>query len=124
MPVIQGRSRDDYERCVDALWSAMAPGAIIGVGSMCRRAITGPEGLVAIFEHLDRILPQEVRLHGFGVKGTALPYLTPLAHRIASIDSQAYGIAARREALRRGIAKSDALVADHLERWLCVLSGA
>jgi len=120
MPVIQGRSRDDYERCVDALWSAMAPGAIIGVGSMCRRAITGPEGLVATFEHLDRILPQEVRLHGFGVKGTALPYLKPLGHRIASIDSQAYGVAARREALRRGVAKSDALVADHLERWLCV----
>ena len=120
MPVIQGRRREDYERCVDALWPVMVPGAVIGVGSMCRREIAGPEGVVAIFEHLDRILPSTVRLHGFGVKGSALPYLTPLAPRIASIDSQAFGGSARREALRRGISKTDALVADHLERWLCV----
>jgi hypothetical protein len=118
MPVIQGRRREDYERCVEALWSMLVPGAVIGVGSMCRREIAGPEGVVAIFEHLVRVLPQEVRLHGFGIKGTALAHLTPLGHRIASIDSQAYGVAARREALRRGIAKTDGLVADHLERWL------
>lgn len=120
MPVIQGRSPSDYERCIDSLWQAMTPGTVLGVGSMCRREIAGPEGLVAVFEHLDRVLPPGVRLHGFGIKGSALPYLTPLAHRIASIDSQAYGIAARRDALRRGVAKTDSLVADHLERWLAV----
>lgn len=120
MPVLQGRSPSDYERCGEALWQSMTPGTVVGIGSMCRREIAGPEGLIAVFEHLDRVLPAGVRLHGFGVKGSALPYLTPLSHRIASIDSQAYGISARREALRHGIAKTDALVADHLERWLCV----
>ncbi|RSU72115.1 hypothetical protein BRX37_20110 [Sphingomonas sp. S-NIH.Pt3_0716] len=118
MPVIQGRRPTDYERCVDALWRSIKPGALIGIGSMCRRDIHGPEGLAAVVDHLDQILPAGVRLHAFGVKGTALPYLLPFAHRIASIDSQAYGVGARRAAHCGGISKSDAFVADHLERWV------
>lgn len=118
MPVIQGRSPTDYERCVDALGGLLRPTGILGVGSMCRRDIHGPEGLIAVIDHLDRILPAGIRLHAFGVKGTALPFLLPYSHRIASIDSQAYGIGARRAALRRGIAKTDALVADHLQQWV------
>ncbi len=118
MPVIQGRRPSDYERCVDALWGSLNPGALIGVGSMCRRDIHGPEGLIAVIDHLDQILPPGVRLHAFGVKGTALPYLLPFAHRIASIDSQAYGVGARRAALQAGIAKTDRVVADHMEQWL------
>lgn len=116
-PVLQGRCPADYERCADALAWSMMPGSVIGVGSMCRRPVAGPEGLLAVFEHLDRVLPEGVMLHGFGVKGTALAYLAPLAHRIASIDSQAYGIAARQEALQLGVSKTDRLVADHLEHW-------
>ena len=117
MPVVQGRTPDDYERCVEALQRSLLPGTIVGVGSMCRREIAGPEGLVAVVERLDRILPTDVRLHGFGVKGSALPYLRPFGARVASIDSQAYGIAARQDARRRGVRKSDALVADHMEAW-------
>jgi hypothetical protein len=117
MPVIQGRRPDDYIRCADALSWSLVPGTVIGVGSMCRREISGPEGLVAVIEHLDRHLPASIRLHAFGVKGSALPYLTPFAHRLASIDSQAYGIAARHDARRRRVSKSDELVATHLERW-------
>ncbi|MDF0491143.1 hypothetical protein PX699_22490 [Sphingobium sp. H39-3-25] len=117
MPVLQGRRPDDYERCVDALWLSIRPGAILGVGSMCRREIGGPEGLVAVVEHLDRILPAAVRLHAFGVKGSALQYLSAFEGRIASIDSQAYGIAARRDAYRRCVSKSDTLVAEHMEVW-------
>lgn len=118
MPVIQGRRPSDYERCIDALWGSIRPGALIGVGSMCRRDIHGPEGLIAVIDHLDQILPRGVCLHAFGVKGTALPYLLPFSHRIASIDSQAYGVGARREALRTGISKTDRMVADHMEQWL------
>ena len=92
MPVIQGRTPEDYERCVEALGSLIRPGVIIGVGSMCRRPVTGREGLVAIIEHLDCILPKGQTIHAFGVKGTALPYLKPLSHRVASIDSQAMAL--------------------------------
>lgn len=119
LPVIQGRTPADYERCLDGLSFILRPRMTIGVGSMCRRDIHGPEGLVAVIDHLDRILPRGVLVHAFGVKGSAIPYLLPFAHRIASLDSQAYGISARRDALRRGVTKSDMLVADHMEHWLC-----
>lgn len=117
MPVLQGRVPTDYERCADQLAHHMVAGRIVGVGSLCRREIAGPEGLVAVVAHLDRVLPPGVRLHGFGVKGTALPYLKGLEHRIASIDSQAYGIAARIDAHRCRMPKTDMMVAAHLERW-------
>lgn len=118
IPVIQGWRPTDYERCVDALSGSLRPGALIGVGSMCRRDIHGPVGLIAVVDHLDQILPAGVRLHAFGVKGTALPFLLPFRHRIASIDSQAYGIRARRAAHTARTPKTDEFVADHLERWV------
>lgn len=118
MPVIQGRTPTDYERCADALSGLFRPGALLGVGSMCRRDIHGPEGLIAVIDHLDRVLPAGIRLHAFGVKGTALPFLLPYRHRVASIDSQAYGVGARRAALRGGTSKTDAFVANHLEQWV------
>ncbi|WP_337847819.1 hypothetical protein [Sphingomonas sp.] len=118
MPVIQGRLPFDYERCADALSGTIERAGLVGVGSMCRRPIHGPEGLMAVVDHLDRVLPPRVRLHLFGVKGEAIPYLTVFAHRIASIDSQAYGVAARNEARHGGRLKSDAIVADHMERWV------
>ena len=117
MPVLQGRTPDDYERHADQLAHVIRPGMTLGVGSMCRRSVGGSEGLVAVFERLDRILPRGTLLHGFGVKGTMLSYVGHLAHRIASIDSQAYGVAARREALARQVPKSDRLVSRHLSRW-------
>jgi hypothetical protein len=117
MPVLQGRTPEDYGRCAEALHLSMLPGTVVGIGSMCRRDIHGPEGLVAIVSHLDRVLPIGVRLHLFGVKGSALPWLLPFAHRVASIDSQAWGSAARREAHRTGRSKSDVFAADHMERW-------
>lgn len=117
MPVIQGRRPDDYERCLDGLALDYGLTPLIGVGSMCRREVSGPEGLIAVFDHLDRILPKGVMLHGFGVKGTALSHLKGIEHRIASIDSQAYGQAARHDAFARGVAKTDALVAQHMQAW-------
>jgi len=117
MPVLQGRHPSDYDRCADALWSCLRPGAVVGVGSMCRRRVSGPEGLIAVVEHLDRTLPADISLHLFGVKGTALTYLKAFSHRVTSIDSQAYGIASRRDAWQRKVRKTDVLVADHLERW-------
>jgi len=120
MPVLQGRTPEDYGRCAEALHLSMLPGTVVGVGSMCRRDIHGPEGLIAVVSYLDRVLPIGVRLHLFGVKGSALPWLLPFARRIASIDSQAWGTAARREAHRAGKSKTDAFAADHMERWTMV----
>lgn len=118
MPVIQGRLPSDYEHCAEALSLTIERAGLVGVGSMCRRPIHGPEGMMAVVDHLDRLLPPRIRLHLFGVKGDAIPYLTAFSHRIASIDSQAYGVAARIAARRAGLPKSDAVVADHMEHWV------
>lgn len=120
MPMLQNRRPEDYECCADALWLLRRPAGILGVGSMCRRPVAGPEGVVAVIAHLHQILPAGIRLHAFGVKGSALPNLAQFGDRVASIDSQAYGVAARRDALRRNIAKSDRLVAAHLECWIAL----
>ncbi|MBV2149889.1 hypothetical protein KRZ98_16720 [Sphingobium sp. AS12] len=117
MPVLQGRTPHDYLRCLDGVAGLLRGSAVIGIGSMCRRPVHGPEGLLAVFSALDRALPRDIRLHGFGVKGTALSHLAPLADRIASIDSSAYGVAARREAHAARSSKTDVLVADHMDRW-------
>lgn len=118
MPVMQGRRPEDYERCLDGLGLDLSRSRLIGVGSMCRRHVCGSDGLIAVIDHLDRILPAGVMLHIFGVKGSALSMLASLDHRIASVDSQAYGIAARSEALRRGVSKTDAFVAGHMQAWM------
>lgn len=117
MPVLQGRTPDDYERCANALSWSIAPGRTIGVGSMCRREIRGPEGLIAVVERLNRILPGGVRLHCFGVKGPALPYLSEFGDRVANIDSQAWGVSVRREAYRRKVSKTDTMAAAHMVSW-------
>src|SRR3546814_6331248 len=85
---------------------------------MCRRPVHGADGLIAVVDRRDQVLPRQTRLHLFGVKGAAIPYLTAFAHRIASIDSQAYGVSARIAARRCGQAKTDRLVADHMTQWL------
>lgn len=118
LPVIQGRLPQDYERCATALAGLVERHTLIGVGSMCRRPVHGDAGLIAVVDHLDRVLPPAVRLHLFGVKGAAIPFLKPFARRVASIDSQAYGIAARSKARAHGCRKSDDLVADEMERWV------
>ena len=117
MPVLQGRTPEDYGRCAEALHLSMLPGTVVGVGSMCRRDIHGPEGLIAVVRYLDSVLPIGIRLHLFGVKGSALPWLLPFAHRVASIDSQAWGTAARQEARRTARSKTDVFAAGHMEQW-------
>ncbi|MCE3544045.1 hypothetical protein LXJ56_28100, partial [Escherichia coli] len=57
MPVLQGRVPDDYVRSLDAIGGLILPGTVVGIGSMCRRPIHGPEGLIAVVERLTRILP-------------------------------------------------------------------
>lgn len=117
MPVLQGRRPEDYLRSWDGIAHFVGPGRVVGVGSLCRRHVGGPEGLVAVIDRLDRTLPPDVRLHGFGVKGTVLSLLASFGDRVASIDSQAYGIAARREAYAAGRPKTGRLVAAHMQRW-------
>lgn len=125
MPILQGRTPADYVRCAlelaakidqvhrctchldadscTAEWHRAGAGLpdLVGVGSVCRRQLNGPDGLLAVLEALHEVLPANVRLHLFGVKGAALRHLVRFGDRIASIDSMAWDTAARHDANHR-----------------------
>lgn len=117
MPVLQGRRPSDYLRCLDGIAHILRPGQTVAIGSTCRRAVHGEDGLLAIFETLDRHLDPTLRIHGFGIKGPALGHLRAFEHRRITVDSSAFSYAARMSALFNGHAKTNHFVADHMERW-------
>lgn len=123
MPIIQGSTPSDYLACFDALSGLIGEQRLIGVGSMCRRPTTGPLGVPAIVDALHAALPPGITLHLFGVKGDALPLIKDMDGRVASSDSQAYGIHARQLANKQrkidpGFSKSNAFVAEVMTEWV------
>lgn len=97
LPVIQGYFASEYAYCAEAL-AIGKDTRMVGIGSVCRRHLHGPDGLIAIMDALDRVLPPDTVCHLFGAKGSALPALQQagLAHRVGSTDSMAYDMACRR----------------------------
>jgi hypothetical protein len=141
MPILQGRTPADYVACARALaakidqvhpcschkgdqdcgaeWHRDRAGlpALVGLGSVCRRDLHGPEGLIAVLEALDAELAPGVRLHLFGVKGQAVAHLAPFLHRIESMDSMAWDTRARITAREAGIPNDTAHRAAHMRAW-------
>ncbi|MFZ3481866.1 DUF7221 family queuine tRNA-ribosyltransferase-like protein [Sphingomonas sp. 3-13AW] len=122
MPVIQGSLPEDYIRCYDSLSGMIGEKRIIGVGSMCRRKTSGDDGIIAVVEALHRELPPGVRIHLFGLKSDGAEAVADLDDRVASIDSQAYGVTARKEANERrkldpAFSKSNSYVAGIMANW-------
>jgi hypothetical protein len=122
MPIIQGDTVDDYLRCFEAIEPLAMRHGLIGVGSMCRRKVGGPLGIVEIVDALDRRLPKEVKLHLFGLKSDGGEAVTTLGDRVYSIDSQAYGFRARmiaqeKRAIDPTFSKSNAFVAEVMANW-------
>lgn len=95
MPVLQGWTPAEYATCAQWLPVIDWP-ELVGIGSVCRRPVHGHDGILAILEAVDAVLPPHVRLHLFGVKSAALAML---AHhpRVASVDSMAWDVQARAE---------------------------
>ena len=94
MPVLQGQSPEDYARHVRMYGDRLKPGAWVGVGSVCKRQ-GSPEAIIAV---LDAILAErpDLRLHGFGVKLTALKRPEIVA-RLFSADSMAWSFSAKKQ---------------------------
>lgn len=90
---------------------------LIGVGSVCRRQVSGDAGVMAIVASLHRALPPWVRLHLFGVKGPALGPLTMFRPRVESSDSMAWNSAARWAAGKAGIPNTAGFKGEFLARW-------
>jgi len=94
LPVLQGYQPHEYARHVRQYGERLAPGAWVGVGSVCKRNAS-PESIVAVLLSIKSERP-DLRLHGFGLKQTALadPRVVGL---LASADSMAWSFAARKE---------------------------
>ena len=125
MPIVQGWTADDYERCVD-LFDDVLDGEwpeMIGVGSVCRRHLHGPAGLLTILGRLDAVLPPHVKLHLFGVKSQALAALANHP-RVVSVDSLAWDEGARRDARQRGASNTIANKRRHMADWYAKQSPA
>lgn len=97
LPVLQGWNFEEYARCAEAM-GITADTGLVGIGSVCRRHMHGPDGVIAIVEALDQLLPDGIRFHFFGLKGRG-----PLAvlaqrfpHRLGGTDSMAYDMGVRR----------------------------
>ena len=94
MPVLQGFTPWDYTRHLAEYGARIAPGAWVGVGSVCKRQ-GSPRAIMQVLDAIHAARP-DLKLHGFGVKLTALS--SPrVARRLASADSMAWSLAARNE---------------------------
>lgn len=112
MKILQGWDWHHYLISAEAL-DITADDHIIGIGSVCRRAGNGPAGVLTIVDQLDRHLPAGVRFHLFGVTSSVLSELA--SHpRIASMDSQAWGLALRKE---HPTGRTNALAVEYMARF-------
>lgn len=117
-PVLQGWLPEDYLRSAELADRALRGEwpSLVGVGSVCRRKLGGPAGLLRVVEALDRALPGGVGLHLFGVKSAALPELAATG-RVSSVDSMAWDFHARKESRARGVPASIVNRGEVLVRW-------
>lgn len=112
MPILQGWTPREYVTCAQWLPILEWPD-LVGIGSVCRRSVHGPDGLLAVLDAVDVVLPEHVRLHLFGVKSAALEYIA--GHpRIASVDSMAWDMAARTE---RRTGRTAQCRVGHMQGW-------
>ena len=94
MPVIQGYQPWEYAQHTQDLSPHLEQCAWAGVGSVCRRQ-GSPQQVARVLSAILQVRP-DLRLHGFGVKTTALSDAS-VALRFHSVDSMAWSYAARRQ---------------------------
>lgn len=93
LPVLQGFDPADYVRHIAMYGDRLAPGAWVGVGSICKRN-GNPRAIAAVLLAIKGARP-DLRLHGFGLKTTALA--DPLVRaQLETADSMAWSFHARK----------------------------
>jgi hypothetical protein len=95
IPVLQGWTLEQYQRCADMYAAAgvdLAAKPVVGLGSVCRRQAT--DEIEQIVRHF---ASQGLKLHGFGVKTKGLG---AYADDLVSADSMAWSDVARKEKIR------------------------
>jgi hypothetical protein len=94
MPVLQGYAPGDYVEHLRQYGARLARRAWVGVGSVCKRN-ANPASVEEVLLAIKRERP-DLRLHGFGVKVTALGSQL-VRDLLFSADSMAWSFAARYE---------------------------
>jgi hypothetical protein len=94
MPVLQGYAVGDYLAHVQAYGAILQPGQWCGVGSLCKRNghVASIEAILLAIKHIR----PDLRLHGFGLKLTALASVT-VRDCLHSADSMAWSYSARKQ---------------------------
>lgn len=94
LPVLQGFSRADYADHIRQYGDRLKFGMWVGVGSVCKRQ-GDPRAIIAVLQTI-RAGRSDLRLHGFGVKKTALMH-SGVRECLYSADSMAWSFAARKQ---------------------------
>jgi len=94
MPVLQGYSAGEYIAHIRQYGNRLKPGMWVGVGSVCKRN-ANPMSIFMVLSAINHFRP-DLRLHGFGVKLTALEW-PEIREMLYSADSTAWSAAARHE---------------------------
>lgn len=94
LPVLQGYAPAEYLSHIAQYGSRLARGMWVGVGSVCKRNAS-PSAVRDVLYCIKRARP-DLRLHGFGLKSTALTSAV-VRELLHSADSMAWSYAARRE---------------------------
>lgn len=94
LPVLQGYHAKDYASHIDLYGDLLRPGAWVGVGSVCKRN-SNPDSVEGVLRCI-KAKREDLRLHGFGLKITALenPAIRSMLH---SSDSMAWSFEGRKD---------------------------
>ena len=94
LPVLQGYAAAEYVAHIEQYGARLHPGMWVGVGSVCKRN-SKPEKVAEVLRAVRSERP-DLRLHGFGVKQTALLH-PEVREALTTADSMAWSFAARWE---------------------------
>jgi len=94
MPVLQGYAPEDYARHIEMYGDRLKHGAWVGVGSVCKRN-GDPRAIERVLMAIKALRP-DLRLHGFGLKSTALSSWI-VRELLYTADSMAWSFAARKQ---------------------------
>lgn len=94
LPVLQGYAPDEYVSHIRQYGDRLRSGSWVGVGSICKRN-SSPRLILDVLIAIKTERP-DLRLHGFGLKTTALVNGT-IRTLLESADSMAWSFAARRD---------------------------
>ncbi len=117
MPVLQGFTPREYLQHLEAYGERVTIGMRMGVGSICKR-----QSHPALIEHILRLIKAErpdLRLHGFGVKITALAR-TNIRSLLFSADSMAWSFNARKNGRNAHDWREAAAFVERIERMPCL----